>query len=232
VLLAGISLLLASFVLIRGLRRWARGVERKDGQRHFPGLTGTVLATLGLAFLGPVLAAVVPSLFPEPGFPDRFGHEEHPGPAMISSGLAAEDQEDWLRGRPEIVVPIRLQAGVRANFLLVQRNETGGGTTTTIGQINARSPETVTVKVGAFDDRGSGNESAPGLEVTLRSAHQYFMASSGTDLSGWEFFTRVPEAPVLAAGDRREFELANRPGTPETLAEVMHLVVETTPLNR
>ena len=48
VLLAGIPLLLAGFVLIRGLRRWARGVEKKDGQRQFPGLTGTVLATLGL----------------------------------------------------------------------------------------------------------------------------------------------------------------------------------------
>ena len=91
VLLAGISLLLASFVLIRGLRRWARGVEKKDGQRQFPGLTGTVLATLGLAILGPVLAAVVPSVFTST---DRRAH------SRSRAGNPADEGDDTVDGDP------------------------------------------------------------------------------------------------------------------------------------
>ena len=79
-LIVVIPLLLASFVMIRGLRRWARGVEKKDGQRDFPGLTGTVLAALGVVILGPVLAFViasmVPASHPRPDFAEiRAGDE-------------------------------------------------------------------------------------------------------------------------------------------------------------
>jgi hypothetical protein len=124
VLLAGISLLLASFVMIRGLRRRARGVEEKDGQRHFPGLTGTVLATLGLAILGPVLAVVIPSLFPASESHDRFAEIEREIPRVRSKAaqweeLAADpdSSEDvpWRLGKPEVTISVAAHRGFIAN---------------------------------------------------------------------------------------------------------------------
>jgi serine/threonine protein kinase len=229
-LFLGIPLLLASFVLIRGLRRWARGMESKDGRRHFPGLTGSVLSALGLTVLGPVLAVVMALMF-GPGH-DSF--EEHP--MAMKSELpdtnSSFNEMTWQQGRPEIAFPVRIQAGLRANFILVQRDEKGGTNVTTIGQINADFTQTVMVEVGALENGGSVAGSAPELGATLFSSSQYFKVSTGTDLLGWEFFDAPQEAPIVSEGERREFELANRPETGETLSEVMHLVVETTSLNR
>jgi serine/threonine protein kinase len=225
--IVGGSLALAALVLVRGLCRWARGVTDKNGAKRHPGLVLPILSVIGLKFLGVALLAVFAHIDPlgNRNMTSGPGSEERKAATMVELG------EEEGQGRPGIAIPIRLPAGVRANFLLVERNEKGGQTVTTIGQVNARSPETVIVKVGAFGDHGSANGSAPGIDVTLRSAGQYFKATTGTNLSGWEFFQSVTDAPAIAAGERREFELANRPGTGNALAEVMHLVVETTSLD-
>jgi serine/threonine protein kinase len=95
-LFVSIPLLLAGFVLIRGLRRWARGVEKKDGQRHFPGLPGTVLATLGLTVLGPVLAAVIPSFFPVSDHHADYAERELETDQMRSGAEVTSGTAQWI----------------------------------------------------------------------------------------------------------------------------------------
>ncbi|BCX47392.1 hypothetical protein HAHE_13000 [Haloferula helveola] len=229
VLLAGIPLLLASFTLIRGLRRWAKGVEKKDGHRHFPGLALPLLVTVGLAILGPVLAAVLPGMFGPHYDPYEDGRMEMP---HEFPKFEASKEMQWHLGPPEIAYPVRLEAGLRANFILIERNEKGGNSATTLGQINFDFPETVTVEVGSAGGDAIVSSDPPALVATVDSDSRYLMLSTGTDPAGWEFRQAPSEAPVMSAGERREFELANRPGTDDSLAETLHLVVETTPLNR
>jgi serine/threonine protein kinase len=222
-LLAGISLLLASFVLIRGLRRWARGMERKDGQRQFPGLTGTVLATLGLAILGPVLAAVVPRVFP---MSDRRAHskdiEEAMKPVMSETaqwmesrtGLDADEEVTWRGGKPDLSWKITVASGMKAELQLVLKNEDGSLRKYPIGDcaspING-SPGHARLKLGTILTTGSEPVSATQTMTALfQSGDDGHLLHSVEDLRGFHFFGSYPTEILLESPGTRTIPFATR----------------------
>jgi hypothetical protein len=223
VLLAGISLLLASYALIRGLRRWARGVERKDRQREFPGLTRTVLATLGLAILGPVLAAVVSGLFtPSDRRADSTDIEVAMKPVMtetvqwmeISSGLDAEEEVAWRTGKPDLAWKITVASGMKAELQLLLKNEDGSIRKFPLGDcaspING-SPGHARLEVGTVLTTGSEPVSATQTMTALfQSGDDGHLLHSLEDLRGFHFFGSHPTQILLESADTRTIPFATR----------------------
>jgi hypothetical protein len=221
-LLAGIPLLLASYALIRGLRRWARGVERKDGQRNFPGLTGTVLATLGLAILGPVLAAVVPGLFAPS---DRRAHSADievgipPTRATIqwmeiSSGLGAEEEVAWRTGKPDLAWKIIVASGIKAELQLLLKDEDGSIRKFPLGDcaspVNG-SPGHARLEVGTVLTPGSEPVSATQTMTALfRSGDDGRLLHSLEDLRGFHFFGSHPAEILLESVGPQTIPFATR----------------------
>ena len=66
-----------AWFLIRGLYRWADGVDREDGTRSHPGLGRPILMSLLVAIGVPILTMVGLHLFGG-GKEDRWGVSEHP----------------------------------------------------------------------------------------------------------------------------------------------------------
>jgi serine/threonine protein kinase len=116
-LFVGLPLLLAGFILVRGLSRWALGVEAENSRKSFPGLTGTLLGALGLAILGPVLAAVVPGLVGTSELHDGLGGR-HLETRVTSTGMETGDEVSWHRGAPESLLPFIINPTFGAEFRL------------------------------------------------------------------------------------------------------------------
>lgn len=221
-LLAGIPVLLASFVLIRGLHRWARGVERKDGQRQFPGLTGTVLATLGLAILGPVLAVLIPSVFTstdrrapstgiEVGIPPTRATVQW---MEINSGLDAEEEVSWRGGKPDLTWEITVASGMKAELQLVLKDQDGSIRKYPLGDcaspING-SPGHGSLKLGTVLTTGSEPVSAPQTMTALfHSGDDGHLLHSLEELRGFHFFGSHPTQILLESAGTQTIPFATR----------------------
>jgi serine/threonine protein kinase len=203
----------ASWILIRGLYRWARGIEGKDGTRSHPGLVRPIMMVMLLAIGLPILTMVGLHLFGG-GKKDRWGVSE-------------THSIDWYRGRPEVSFPIRIDSGIRATFRLVQRDGKGGQRITTVGQATTISPDTFTIDVGAYKVPDSEDRLFKELAITVRSSRETLSSFTGSEISGWEFTDDLPDAPVLIGPDRREFQLATRRSADGTQDEVLVFEVET-----
>jgi serine/threonine protein kinase len=228
-LFVGIPLLLAGFVLIRGLRRWARGVEMKDGQNHFPGLTGTVLATLGLAVLGPVLAVGIPILFPASGPHDSLAGieaemsremRETKPVSMVTqwtdseTNLDAMKDIDWQGGRPDLTWKITVESGLKTEMRLILKDEDGSIRLFDLGecasQING-SPGQGRLEVGTVlptSDEAVSDTHA--MTVAFQTGRENKLIHSFEDLRGFHFFDSHRGELVLDGAGTRIFPFATR----------------------
>jgi tRNA A-37 threonylcarbamoyl transferase component Bud32 len=204
----------AGWFLIRGLYRWAHGVDREDGTRSHPGLGRPILMSLLVAVGVPILTMVGLHLFGG-GKEDRWG-------------VSNTHRIEWYRGRPEVSFPVRIDSGIRATFRLVQRDGKGGQSITTVGQATTISPDTFTIDVGAYRVPDSEDRLFKELAITVRSSRETLSSFTGSDISGWEFTDDLPDAPVIIGPDRREFQLASRRSADGTQEEVLVFEVETT----
>ena len=214
ILIVVLPVFVASWILIRGLYRWARGVERKDGIRFHPGLVRPILMSLLVAVGVPILTMAGLHLFGG-GKEDRWG-------------VSNTHRIDWYRGRPEVSFPVRIDSGIRATFRLVQRDGKGGQRITNAGQATTISPDTFTIDVGAYKVPDSEDRLFQELAITVRSSRDTLSTFTGSDISGWEFTDDLPDAPVIIGPDRREFQLASRRSADGTQDEVLVFEVETT----
>jgi len=160
-----------------------------------------VLATLGLALLGPVLAAVLPAMFgPSHGgdsHEEAMAYRQEAEDLMKQATATSYRAEEvrWRLGKPEVEIPITVQPGQRMSLRLVLRDENGRTTwTTDLGELEAQpgaSPAKAFLKVGTFlrpDDR-KGAIHALAAVRTGRNAHT---SKSVEDLRGWTFETDFP----------------------------------------
>jgi len=209
-----LSVSVASWILIRGLYRWARGVEGKGGTRSHPGLVRPILMSLLVAIGLPILTMVGLHVFSSSS-ENRWGDSN-------------THRIDWYRGRPEVSFPVRIDSGIRATFRLVQRDGKGGQSITTVGQATTISPDTFTIDVGAYRVPDSEDRLFKELAITVRSSRETLSSFTGSDISGWEFTDDLPDAPVIIGPDRREFQLASRRSADGTQEEALVFEVETT----
>ena len=204
----------ASCILIRGLYRWARGVEGKDGTRSHPGLGRPILMSLLVAIGVPILTMISLHIFSS-GSEDR-------------RKVSHTHKIEWYRGRPEISFPVRVGPGIRATFRLVLRDGQGGQRIMTVGQATTIHSDMFTIDVGAFKIHDSEERLFLELAITVRSSRETLSSFTGSDISGWEFTDDLPDAPVITSPDRREFQLASRPSADGAQQEVLVFEVETT----
>jgi tRNA A-37 threonylcarbamoyl transferase component Bud32 len=241
-LLTGVLFLLAVSILIRGLRRWARGVEKKDGPRHFPGLAGTLLSTLGLAILGPVLAAVVPTIFgpshdaferdrmamgwelliPESPQGETASHAGNPGRISENTVVPSDylDQVKWRQGEPEFIIPMTIHSGYEAT-LRIYAQEGNGNTThfASLGPFSASHDYDLEHAEIAVGTEVSGNEHQA---VVVRSGRLPGLFRCLKDLRDFKFNDSPAEKLTFDSAGGQEVEIATGPGRVLLLEAVVH----------
>lgn len=196
-LFTGVSLILATFVLVRGLRRWARGVVSKDGEKRFPGIGRTILASIGVVILGMVLLEVSSRVFPGSGQGDYFTEMEQEmareESRYLSGGFLSESKDiEWYRGAPEMVFPIEMYPAMQADFRLVRYDAEGkpeedAEIGSLLGVSGSGMPITSFVRIGTSGAKGEGRGAERGFTCSLDFTGQKGSLLGESDLSGWEF---------------------------------------------
>jgi serine/threonine protein kinase len=125
----GGALVISAFFLVNGLRRWARGVTDKEGNKRFPGLATPILTCLGIMVLGVVSIEAMRSLSSgtpqETPYASRLPEEEIPKMVEWKTSNPTTDgrMREWRLRKPEISVPFSLPAGDRVKLELeLQQN--------------------------------------------------------------------------------------------------------------
>jgi serine/threonine protein kinase len=123
-----VMMILAGLVMAHGLHHWARGVASKDGEKRFPGLLRSILASVGVTILSFVLMAVVSHVQPdkrnggELTF-DKMQEQARQNAKALSSkvpnGNLTGGNVGWSNGFPEALLPVVLEPGIRGDFRLV-----------------------------------------------------------------------------------------------------------------
>jgi hypothetical protein len=201
-----------------------------------------VLATLGLAVLGPVLAVVVPSLF-GPGH-ERFEEDhlvlekehlgsgsarsevpEHLGtPGMISENTVSPSDHlaevEWRTGEPELTVPLTIHSGYEATLRIYVQE--GNGNTTHIaglGRWRAAPDYDLEHSEIAVGTVASGDQHRG---VIVLSGRLPGRVRSLEDLRNFEFSDTPSEKLVFASAGRYELEIATGPGRALMLEAVVN----------
>jgi tRNA A-37 threonylcarbamoyl transferase component Bud32 len=117
-----LSVIVAAWLLVRSLYRWAGGVELIDGTRFHPGFGISMLMAILLASVNPVLLAEIARRIPPS---DRGRHAELSNPPetrgiSLSSGSSVPASVDWRLGAPEVRIPVSLQPGLEVKFRLIR----------------------------------------------------------------------------------------------------------------
>jgi hypothetical protein len=218
-LFIGVPQILAAFILVRGLRRWARGVVDKKGERRFPGIGRTILAAIGMIILGVVALEVTVRVLPASDRPSPFleaeleMEEEMIGHArMMSDQMESSGQIEWFRGEPEAILPVEIHPGLNASFRLVcydgREDRKGTLKYARIGSWESiRSsgpPMRSLVKVGTTGEQGEDRDSERGFTALLEFTGDTATLPWEDDFTGWTFdFPRDQELIISKEGEFR-----------------------------
>ena len=122
-----VPVLVAAWLLVRSLFRWAGGAERKDGTRFHPGLGIPLLMVMLVTIGGPLLLAGIARLILPAGerrdpFAEsqRFMEEENLRHNANLAKAYGSASVDWYRGGPEVLLQLEVHPRYRAAFRLAQ----------------------------------------------------------------------------------------------------------------
>lgn len=186
VLLLGGAQLLSLLVLVRGLRRWAGGVVTTDGDRRFPGLTGSIVTAIGLAVVA-VAGIQVSTRYLDGKDADIEGYIK-----------IEPDNISWYRGAPEIILPLRIHDIYRAEFrLALYDGEQNLQKYVPIGtwepsqrrkEIRVGEAEICLLKIGTTPPEGDGTNR--GMTVLIAGNGKSGTLTADTDFAEWKFDPR------------------------------------------
>jgi len=232
----GIPQILAAFVLVRGLRRWARGLVTKDGEKRFPGLGGTILTAIGLVIFGLVSLEIVSRALPSSGLPDDIAEIEREmvrEESKFLSGSRPSEDIEWYSGAPEVLLPVELYPGIRADFRLVryegtERNPEYAPLGTLLGMSQGDSPIRSIVEIGTSGPKENAGDRERGFTGMLDFTGQSGTLFAETDFLGWEF-DFIPRNDLLLTGPVKDsIQIATRKvkvETGEAIAETLKLEI-------
>jgi tRNA A-37 threonylcarbamoyl transferase component Bud32 len=137
----GGAMAIAAFVLVRGLRRWARGVTDKNGAKRHPGLLLPVLGALGAMVVSVGTIETIGRLshgaheedvyaYPYPEVEIPTGVESPRVESSASITTSDGRMHEWRLRDPEVSVPFSVPAGERLQLQLEL-------------QVNHDAPETI-----------------------------------------------------------------------------------------
>lgn len=193
VLVLGGALLPIVLVLVRGLRRWAGGVVTSGGEKRIPGLTGSIVAAVGLAVVAVAGIQVSSRYFAGKEWPNRD--------ALMERERAVVDRPDnisWYRGAPEIILPLRIHDIYRAEFrLALYDGEQNLQKYVPIGtwepsqrrkEIRVGEAEICLLKIGTTPPEGDGTNR--GMTVLIAGNGKSGTLTADTDFAEWKFDPR------------------------------------------
>ncbi len=218
----GSALVIAAFVLVRGLRRWARGVTDKSGAKRFPGLAAPVLSAIGVMALAVASIEAIGRLSGGSQEQDDYARSylemEIPTMVEISESNPTSDgrMREWRLRKPEISVPFSLPAGERLQLQLEL-------------QMNHDAPETIweTELSGPLErpavlELGTQLKTVSGPPGGIQELVVQWIAPKGgslhsnLDLEGWVFDAEYESKIDPAATGHQRYVIAtlNEDGTP------------------
>ncbi|MFK7910102.1 MAG: protein kinase, partial [Akkermansiaceae bacterium] len=194
ILISVLPLLLGAFVLSRGLSRWAGGVLTKDGRKVHPKLTRTILAMVGLTFLGPVAAEVAVRFLPASKQDNRFVEMKRDmvrEESKFLTGTMTFEDIEWYRGAPEAIIALVIHPDTRADFRLARYDAEGTPEYVEIGSLvgiqESRSTIESFVRIGTSGSAVEGRQAERGFTGLLDFTGQSGSLMGESDFSGWKF---------------------------------------------
>lgn len=248
-LIVGATNLFSAWVLARGLRRWARGVGKKDGIRHFPGLAGTMTMALSLSVFVVLLLEVYSrhSYKPSeqtfliasriPG--DPWAMETRTAPLAPSSwevldGEASDDEIEWYHGDPEVILPVEVDPALRAEFRLIRVDPLGQNLDSVeigylVGPLPGHPPTLSTIRIGISGPHGAGFANMHKFAAHLDIGGQSGRLPMDSEVSDWEFGSIPLEKLQLTTSKKHTIDLATRSVDVDGRGASLKLEVSVTP---
>jgi tRNA A-37 threonylcarbamoyl transferase component Bud32 len=220
-----VPVLLAAWMLVRSLYRWAGGVEGKNGTRSHPGLGMPLLAMIIFALIESLLIAQLAKRY----LPASEGRHAQQSAQDVAAIAALSDHEDWRRSKPEVLIPITTQPGQRATLRLLLKDGDGNARAFRLGDFRAEPNHPRQYGVLQVGTRLSGTAH---LMSVVFIANQRSSGANRTDvdLRGWEFDENLPDELTFASIGQYEFQLATlRKDGQDTPTGILTLEVVVTP---
>lgn len=213
----GGALVAAAFVLIRGLRRWARGVSDKNGGKRFPGLAAPILAALGIMVLAIASLDVIGQDFSR----SEEGSLRHPEISkMLTLGSdtletsSVSKPADWRGGIPDLKMNILVETGFKATMKMLLEDENGVRNLYSFGEATPNqdgTPGHASIELGTLLDGRVESESAKqAMTVLFSSGGKRSQTQSQLDLRGFDFSDSPKDVLLLEEVGTQRISLATR----------------------
>lgn len=222
-----IVIVVASFIMIRGIARWAKGVDDGNGAKRHPRFLVSLLLGLLTAMLLPsAILLVFGSILPED---ERVKEVER---RMEEMKKMYEDEErdtvfgseaNWIMDGPEVTIDVDTSSSVSASFELVEVDYRTGKTI--YHYLFLREKAVVegdplfrsTFKIGSSNiNHGHGGDggpaaskSSPGVTVLVEEDGDKVSFGALVDMEEWDFNDDYPSEIVLDSPGKREIKLAD-----------------------
>ncbi|MEY3395851.1 MAG: hypothetical protein RL346_2088 [Verrucomicrobiota bacterium] len=213
----GLALAIAAFVLVRGLRRWARGVPDKQGGKRFPGLAAPVLVPIGTMVLAVVSLNVLGQFF--------SGSDEDSLRDLEISAMSVFDSEPqvavsvtepamWRGGQPDLKMNFLVESGFKASMDMLLEDENGIRKIYSLGETTPNldgSPSHASLEIGTLLNGGVESETAKqAMTVVFSSGRDRSQIQSQMDLRELRFDESLKAVLMLDAAGTQRIPLANR----------------------
>lgn len=211
------ALVLSGFFLVNGLRRWARGVTDKEGNKRFPGLATPILAPIGTMVLAMVSLNVLVQVFSEPK-ENRFRHSEIPGMSVFDSepqvDVSVSEPAMWRGGQPDLKMNFLVESGFKASMDMLLEDENGIRKIYSLGETTPNldgSPSHASLEMGTLLNGGVESKTAKqAMTVVFSSGRDRSQIQSQMDLRELRFDESLKAVLVLDAAGTQRIPLSNR----------------------
>jgi hypothetical protein len=212
-----VAMAIAAFVLVRGLRRWARGVTDGKGGKRFPGLAAPVLIPIGTMVLAVVSLNVLGQVF--------SGSEGGSIRDLEISAMSVFDSEPqvdvsvsepamWRGGQPDLKMNFLVESGFKASMGMLLEDENGIRRIYSLGETTPNlngSPNHASLEIGTLLNGGVASESAKqAMTVVFSSGRDRSQIQSQMDLRELRFDESPKAVFVFDAAGTQRIPLANR----------------------
>lgn len=213
----GVALAIASFVLVRGLRRWARGVTDEQGGKRFPGLATPVLVPIGTMVLAVVSLDVLGQVF-SGSAGGSIRDLEIPAMSVFDSepqvAVSVSEPAMWRGGQPDLKMNLLVESGFKATMDMLLEDENGIRRIYSLGEITPNldgSPSHASLEMGTLLNGGVESEAAKqAMTVVFASGRVRRQIQSQMDLRELRFDESLKAVLVLDAAGTQRIPLANR----------------------
>lgn len=210
----GGALAAAAFILVRGLRLWARGVTDKNGAKRHPGLARPILGAISIMVLGVASLEAISRLSngsqEEEDYASRFPEIEMPRVVESTTSNPTSDgrMREWRLREPEFSLPVSVSAGERIHLQLELQVNHAAPETIWEGELSGPSERPAHLEVGTQLKYVSGPPGSIQELVVEWTAPRGGSFHSNSDMDGWKFDGEIASKINLADHGLQKYVIA------------------------